>query len=102
MSILTPIPPTTPPLQRALFSVPIIGWFARDIAFGDHDNVYYFLVILLTLVVLSVATWGLPALVVKALIYVPIHILLMVVFSWPYPARSASTSHSSSAADKAA
>ncbi len=102
MSILTPIPPATPPLQRALFSIPILGWFARDIAFGDPDNLYYFLIILLTATVLSVMTWGLPALVVKALLYVPVHVVLMVALSWPYPARSARASHSSSAAERVA
>jgi len=83
MSILTPVPPAQLWYARAFYKLPVIGWLARDLAFGDSDNVWYFLVILLTVLVLSVATWGLPALVVIALTYVPVHMALMVILARP-------------------
>lgn len=84
MSILTPIPPATPLLQRALFRVPVLGWIARDVAFGSHDNIWYALVIFVTAVVLSVATWGLAALVMVALTLVPVMFAFLIVFSKPF------------------
>ncbi len=83
MSILTPIPPRTPLAARALLSLPLIGWIARDVAFGDKDNIWYALVILLTTAILSLATWGLPALVMMALLLVPVCFGLIIVFSLP-------------------
>jgi hypothetical protein len=83
MSILTPIPPAQPWYAKAFYNLPLIGWLARDIAFGDSDNIWYFLVIVLTVLVLSVATWGLPALVLIALAYVPVHMGLMVILARP-------------------
>ena len=84
MSILTPIPPATPPLQRAFFSIPLVGWFARDVLFGDHDNIYYLLVILATIVVLSIKTWGMAALVLIYLALVPVVFVTLVIIASPY------------------
>lgn len=84
MSILTDLPPSLPWYARLFYKLPVIGWLARDVAFGDEENIYYFLVILLTVVVLATATWGLPALVMTALAYVPIHFALMIMISSPW------------------
>lgn len=83
MSILTPIPPSLPRASRLFYNLPVLGWLARDLAFGDKDNIWYFLVILLTVVVLSTMTWGLPALVMICTAYVPVHMGLMVILSRP-------------------
>jgi len=83
MSILTPIPPHTPRLQRVALSIPLVGWFARDVLFGDEDNIYYLLVILMTLLILSVMTWGLPALVMTALGMVPVCFTMIFIMSRP-------------------
>lgn len=83
MSILTPVPPSLPWYQRAFFNIPVLGWMARDVVFGDHDNLYYLAVILLTAAILSVVTWGLPALVMIALSLVPVCFIMLVVLSRP-------------------
>lgn len=83
MSILTPIPPALPRVQRAFFSVPVIGWLARDVLYGDHDNVYYLLVILITLLFGAVSLWGLPALVFAALATVPVYFLVLIIIAAP-------------------
>ncbi|MFP4273949.1 MAG: hypothetical protein ACLFRU_02905 [Paracoccaceae bacterium] len=70
-----------PPLPlRILLSLPVIGWIARDLLYGSSDNIYYLLVILATLLILAVATWGLPALSMAALAAVPvIWIVLLLI-----------------------
>lgn len=83
MSILTPIPPRTSLPARVALSIPLIGWIARDVVFGSKDNIWYALVILVTLAGLSLATWGLPALVVMALSLVPVCFGLIIVFAKP-------------------
>ncbi|MCF2903628.1 hypothetical protein L0666_01385 [Octadecabacter sp. CECT 8868] len=83
MSILTPLPPALPLYQRAFYALPLVGWLARDVAFGDADNIYYFLVIFFTVVVLAVSTWGLPALVIIALTLVPIIMVLLAFIASP-------------------
>lgn len=83
MSILTPIPPATPWPQRALFSIPLIGWIARDIAFRDADNIWYALMIVLTLLILAVSQWGLVAIVVTYVTFVvPAMMALLVRLAW--------------------
>lgn len=84
MSILTPIPPAMPLHKRAFFSIPVIGWLARDVLYGDHDNIYYLLVIIATLLVVSVSLWGLPALVMIALGIVPFYFAFMIVVASPW------------------
>lgn len=84
MSILTPIPPAMPFYKRAFFSVPVIGWLARDVLYGDHDNIYYFMVIVVTLLIGAVLTWGLPALVVIAVSFVPVYFGLLVFIASPW------------------
>jgi hypothetical protein len=69
---------------RVLFAVPVIGRIAREVIFGDKDNIWYLLVILLTGLILSIAQWGLAALVVFYLPFVAVAFALMVVFAKPW------------------
>ncbi len=84
MSILTPVPPHQSFAKRAFFAVPVIGWLARDVMYGDADNIWYLMVIIATALILAVAAWGLPALVVSALAVVPIYFVLMIVIASPW------------------
>jgi len=84
MSILTPIPPSTPLFKRAFFAIPVVGWLARDVLYGDHDNIYYLLVIIATLLVVVFSIWGLPALVISALVVVPFYFVFMIVVASPW------------------
>ena len=84
MSILTPIPPAMPFYKRAFFAIPVVGWLARDVLYGDHDNIYYLLVIIATLLIVSFSIWGLPALVLIALFIVPFYFVFMIVVASPW------------------
>lgn len=82
MSILTPIPPATPVLKRALLQIPVLGWIARDVLFGDRDNIWYALVIVLTGLILALSTWGIAALVVTCVALVPVIFATLILISW--------------------
>ena len=82
MSILTPIPPRLPLYQRLLFQVPILGWIARDVAFGSPDNAWYAAAIAATAWILAVTTWGLVAFVLPFVIAAPLILLTLAVMAW--------------------
>ncbi|MGA0541581.1 hypothetical protein [Neotabrizicola sp. VNH66] len=76
------VPAAPSRFDRILFSLPIIGIFARDIA-RDVNNVFWFLPILILGLVLAVQAWGLAALTIFALCLVPMMFLFFVAITWP-------------------
>ena len=84
MSMSAPLPASLPRAARAFLALPVIGRIAREVAFGDKDNIWYLLVILLTGLVLSIAQWGLAALVIFYLPFVAIAFGFIIVFSKPW------------------
>lgn len=58
MSIITPIPPQLPLYQRLFFNIPVLGWMARDVIYGDRDNVVWAGVIFAAIWLWAVAQWG--------------------------------------------
>lgn len=72
---------STAPARAWFYSVPVAGWIARDIVHGDADNIWYFLVICLTALVLAVKTWGLVALGLTALAAVPVVFTLLLLIT---------------------
>jgi hypothetical protein len=68
--------------SRAFYAIPVLGWIARDISRGV-ENVFYALVILLTLLVLAVMTWGLAALTLTAVALVPVMFVLLIWVTIP-------------------
>lgn len=67
-------------MMRILHGIPVIGWIARDIA-RDQENIYYALVIALTLLVLAVKTWGLVALAMTGLAAVPVMFIILIAIT---------------------
>ncbi|WP_347310342.1 hypothetical protein [Defluviimonas sp. SAOS-178_SWC] len=72
---------TNPPGLPWYYSIPVVGWIARDLVHGSRDNILYFLVILLTLLVLAVKTWGLVALGLTALATVPVIFSVLILIT---------------------
>ena len=71
---MTPLPMNAPSGAERL---PIIGFIARDIA-RDINVVFYLLTIFVTLVVLAVKTWGVVALAMTALAFVPVMFVILI------------------------
>ena len=73
----------TPPLPARLYqALPITGPIPRAIK-NDIDLICYVLVIVLTALVLAMKTWGLLALTLTALAFVPVMMVLIVAVSRP-------------------
>jgi hypothetical protein len=68
--------------SRMFHAIPLIGWIARDIA-KDVDAALYAVMIAVTLVILAVMTWGLPALVLTAIAMVPVIFVLLICVTVP-------------------
>jgi len=68
--------------SRILHATPVLGHIARDIS-RDISTVYYLLTIIVTLIVLGVKTWGLAALVLPAVAFVPVMFLLLIWITLP-------------------
>ncbi|NBZ86214.1 hypothetical protein [Stagnihabitans tardus] len=63
-------------------SIPLVGPMTRAIE-RDHSTLYYLLVILLTALVLAVKTWGLVALTLTALAFVPVMFTFLIIIARP-------------------
>ena len=64
-----------------IYRLPVLGRIVREVADGDADNKWYLLVALLSLLALAVATWGLPALALTAVVAAPVCILMLVLIT---------------------
>jgi hypothetical protein len=58
MSIITPIPPKLPLYQRLFYNIPVLGWMARDVIYGDRDNIVWAGVIFAAIWLWGVTQWG--------------------------------------------
>lgn len=70
-----------PAVDHWYYRVPIFGWIARDLAQGGPDTIWYFLVIVLTAIVLAMKTWGLVALGLIALAAVPVMFVILLLLT---------------------
>lgn len=64
-----------------LYRLPVIGWFARDLERDFHGNIWYFLLIVVTLLVLAVKTWGLVALGLTAVVATPLMFVVLLLIT---------------------
>ena len=68
--------------MRIFLAIPVIGWIARDLIFGDKDNIWYALVAFVSLWMSSALIFGLPGLYLPALALVPVMFTLIVIYAW--------------------
>lgn len=71
-----------PPLfERVVFSIPILGRMLREVAYGEKDNIYYFLVTIFTLWLVTILTWGYAASIIPLLFAVPSMFLVLILIT---------------------
>ena len=76
--------PARKPLWLKLFlAIPVIGWVARDLMFGDKDNIWYAIIAFVSLWLSSAIVFGLPGLYLPALALVPVMFLFLIIFAKP-------------------
>lgn len=69
-----------PFFERMIYAIPLIGWMLKDVAYGDSDNIYYFIASLVMGWVIAIIAFGYPAVIIPALVLVPtIFIVLLIV-----------------------
>jgi hypothetical protein len=81
MSLATPTP-RLPLLQRIFFAIPVIGWVARDLMFGDKNNIWFAIIGFFSLWMSAALTFGLPGLYLPALALVPIMFVVLICITW--------------------
>jgi len=67
--------------QRILFSIPVLGWMLKDVMHGDSDNIYYFLLSIVSLWGISILQFGLLGLVIPALVLVPVVFVTLIIIT---------------------
>ena len=75
-------PAPLPFWQRLFFAIPVIGWVARDLLFGDKNNIWFALIAFVSLWLSAALTFGLPGLYLPALALVPVMFVVLVVITW--------------------
>lgn len=68
--------------QRLFFAIPVIGWVAKDLLFGDKNNVWFALIGFVSLWMCSALTFGLPGLYLPALALVPVIFIVLLLITW--------------------
>ncbi len=70
------------PVGRVMRAVPVVGRVIREVE-REVDTIYYLFVILLTVLIFAVQTWGLAALVVAAVAFVPVMFGMLIWITLP-------------------
>ncbi len=81
MADITSTPSQPGVLMRIILSIPVVGWIAKDLLHGDKDNIWYLLVALLSLWAAAVMTWGIPALYLPAVAFVPVMWVILLLIT---------------------
>jgi len=82
MSVASPHPASLPLWQRFFYAIPVIGWVARDLVFGDKNNIWFALILFVSLWLISALTFGLPGLYIPAVALVPVIFCVLILITW--------------------
>ncbi|WP_227267355.1 hypothetical protein [Roseobacter weihaiensis] len=78
---LAATPTPMPFWQRLFFAVPVVGWIAKDLLFGDKNNVWFALIGFVSLWLSSALVFGLPGLYLPAVMLVPVIFVLLLLIT---------------------
>lgn len=78
----TAIPTRMPLWQRLFFAIPVLGWVARDLVFGDKSTIWYALIGFISLWLSCGLIFGVPGLYIPALAMVPIIFATLIFITW--------------------
>lgn len=66
---------------RLFLAVPVLGWVAKDLLFGDKSNIYYFVATLVSLWGMSILAFGVVGLYIPALCMVPLMFIYLILIT---------------------
>lgn len=75
------LPRNLPLGQRVLFAIPLLGRIAKEVTYGDSDNIYYAIAAGLSLWGIAILLFGIPGLYIPALAMVPVIWTLLILIS---------------------
>ncbi|MCV2887069.1 hypothetical protein [Ruegeria aquimaris] len=75
------LPRNLPLGQRVLFAIPLLGRIAKEVTYGDSDNIYYSIAAGLSLWGIAILLFGIPGLYIPALAMVPVIWTLLILIS---------------------
>lgn len=79
---LAATPSKLPFWQRIVFAIPVFGWVAKDITFGDRNNLWFAIIAFVSLWLSSALVFGLPGLYLPALALVPFIFVTLIFITW--------------------
>lgn len=81
MALAYTLPDRLPLWQRILFAIPLFGRISKEVAYGDEENFFYALIILISLWGCSILLFGLPGLYLPAVAMVPVMFAILIAIS---------------------
>ncbi|GAA6196138.1 hypothetical protein NBRC116598_15820 [Pseudophaeobacter arcticus] len=81
MALAYTLPDRLPLWQRFLFAIPLLGRISKEVAYGEEENFYYALAILICLWGSSIVLFGIPGLYLPAVALVPVMFTLLIAIS---------------------
>lgn len=75
------MPRRLPVWQRLLYTIPLFGWMARDVADGEPEDLGYTAAAIFSMWGCSALLFGLPGLYLPALAMVPVMFLILILIS---------------------
>ncbi|WP_166416447.1 hypothetical protein [Cochlodiniinecator piscidefendens] len=66
---------------RLFLRLPVVGWIAKDLLFGDKNNIWYLLVALISAWASSTIIFGIPGLYIPAVFSVPVIFFLLYLIT---------------------
>lgn len=72
---------TLPLAERLLYAVPLLGWMLKDVVYGKRDNIWYFLTAIVSLWIIAIMNYGIPAVVIPVVALVPAVFALLLTIT---------------------
>ncbi|SLN34908.1 hypothetical protein PSA7680_01649 [Pseudoruegeria aquimaris] len=78
---MTSIAARRPFWQRLVFALPVFGWILKDYHEGQDANIWYHIITVVSLWLISGLTFGIVGIAIPAVMAVPVMFLVLVLIS---------------------
>ncbi len=67
--------------KKAIYSFPVLGWLLKDAVKGGPTALLWFIFNIIAVWLIAIAYFGLPALIVPALVAVPVIFVVLILLT---------------------
>lgn len=78
---MTPLAARPPLWQRLIFAIPVLGWILKDVKNGQDANIWYHIITVISLWMISGLTFGIVGIAIPAVLMVPVIFTLLILIS---------------------